>query len=144
MSDPFVVLYAEDEETDVLLMRLALKRSGLPCVLMAVSDGAEAIDYLSGNGDFADRARHPLPCLVLLDLKMPRKTGFEVLSWMRQQEQFARLPVIIYTSSGGEDDRERARALGATEYTVKKADVGDMAEWLRGVIHYCEPEPAQA
>jgi len=62
----------------------------------------------------------------------------------RQQEQFARLPVIIYTSSGGEDDRERARALGATEYTVKKADVGDMAEWLRGVIHYCEPEPAQA
>ena len=144
MSDTQVILYAEDEETDVLLMRLAVKRSALPCVLKAAMDGAEAVGYLAGTGAFADRAQHPLPCLVLLDLKMPRKNGFEVLAWIRQQPQFSRLPTIIYTSSRSEEDRERARALGATDYVTKKCDVGEIAEWLRSIIHLCQPEPASA
>jgi CheY-like chemotaxis protein len=143
MSNNPTLLYAEDEETDVLLLRLALKRSGLPHPLNVVVNGVEAIDYLAGTGVFADRSQHPLPCLVLLDLKMPLKSGFEVLAWIRQQPQFAALPVVVYTSSGGDADREQSRQLGATDYVVKKADVGEIAEWLRSIIPLCQPEPAR-
>jgi CheY-like chemotaxis protein len=80
MSNHPTILYAEDEETDVLLLRLALKRSGLAHPLQVVVNGVEAIDYLAGAGAFADRSLYPLPCLVLLDLKMPLKDGFEVLA----------------------------------------------------------------
>jgi CheY-like chemotaxis protein len=118
-------------------------RSGLPHPLQVVVNGVEAIDYLGGTGPFADRGLYPLPCLVLLDLKMPLKDGFEVLVWIRQQPPFAALPVIVYTSSGGGADREKACQLGATYYVVKKADIGEIAEWLQSLIHHCEPEPAR-
>jgi CheY-like chemotaxis protein len=141
MNDHSTILYVEDGETDALLLRLALKRSGLLHPLRLVVNGLEAIDYLSGNGVFADRTQCPLPCMVIMDLKMPLKNGFEVLAWLRQQAHFTELPVIVYSSSGGEADRQKAFELGATDYVVKKSDVGDIAEWLRSIAHFCEPEP---
>ncbi len=138
MDNAPVILYVEDEESDVLLLRLALKRSGLPCLLRLAVDGVEAIDYLAGTGPFADRSQNPLPCAVLLDLKLPRKSGFEVLEWIRRQPALAALPVVIYTSSTSDADRDRARELCALDYTVKMSDVNAIAEWLRRIGRLCQ------
>jgi CheY-like chemotaxis protein len=122
------MLYVEDEKTDVLLLRVAFTRAGLTNTVHIAVDGAEAIDYLAGNGPFADRNQHPLPALVLLDLNLPKKSGFEVLKWIRQQPQFFSLPVMIYTSSVGLIDKETAQLFGATDYFVKRSGVNHIAE----------------
>jgi CheY-like chemotaxis protein len=116
------ILYAEDENNDVFFLDLAIKMAGAPWVLNAVADGEQAIDYLTGEGPFADRARHPLPALVLLDINMPRKSGLEVLEWIRQQRCFESLPVLMLTSSSRSEDREKARLLGANDYLLKPSD----------------------
>ena len=116
---PSVILYAEDEANDVLFLDLALKRAHLPHTLNAVSDGAQAIEYLAGEGAFADRVRHALPCLVLLDINMPKRSGLEVLKWIREQPQFKSLPVLMLTSSSRPEDMDKARQLGANDYLLK-------------------------
>ena len=122
------ILYVEDEETDVFLIRLAFKRAGLLNPVNTAMDGAEAMDYLAGNGPFADRKQYPLPALVLLDLNLPKKSGFEVLEWARQQPELASLPIVIYTSSDRQTDWDQARQLGANDYLVKRSDVNKLAE----------------
>ena len=87
------ILYAEDDSNDAIFMQFAFDEAKVRALLRIVHDGQEAIDYLAGTGEFADRGRHPLPTLMLLDLKMPRKGGLEVLQWMRQQPAFQCLPV---------------------------------------------------
>jgi CheY-like chemotaxis protein len=113
------MLYVEDEEDDVFFMRTALKRLGLADRFHAVGDGEQAIDYLAGKGPFADRERAPLPSLLVLDLNLPIRSGFEVLEWLRNQPEFATLTVVIFSSSGRPEDRRRAQQLGATEYLLK-------------------------
>ena len=127
------ILYVEDEPDDVLLLRLALKRSGLPNPLAVAVDGVEAIDYLAGRGLYADRGEHPFPGLVLLDLKLPLLDGFEVLAWVRQQPALATLPIVAYTSSSEKPDQAKARALGVTDYVTKKSDINEIAAWLRSL-----------
>ena len=127
------MLYVEDEKTDVLLLRVAFTRAGLTNPVHIAVDGAEAIDYLAGNGPFADRDQHPLPALVLLDLNLPKKSGFEVLNWIRAQPQFYSLPVVIYTSSVGLIDKETAQVFGATDYFVKRSGVNRIAELARSL-----------
>ena len=133
ISQP-AILYVEDEKSDVLLLRAAFTLARLTNPVHVVVDGAEAIDYLAGNRPFADRKQHPLPALVLLDLNLPKKSGFEVLSWIRQQPQFASLPVVIYTSSVGLMDKNTARLLGATDYFVKRSGVSHIAELARILV----------
>src|SRR3569832_1446866 len=99
MSNAATILLAEDNDNDALLMRHAFRRAGVSNPVLRVCDGEEAVDYLSGNGVYAVRQQYPLPVLLLLDLKMPRLNGFEVLSWVRSQERFQHLPVTILTSS---------------------------------------------
>jgi CheY-like chemotaxis protein len=130
---PHAVLYVEDEEADVFLLRFAFEKAGLLHPIHTVIDGIEAIDYLAGNGPFADRQRHPLPSLVLLDLKLPRKSGFDVLEWARQQPGFASLPIVIYTSSDRETDRASAIQLGASDYIVKRANIEQLGELVRSL-----------
>ena len=132
ISQP-AMLYVEDEKTDVLLLKVAFKRAGLLNPVHIAVDGAEAIDYLAGNGPFADRNQHPLPALVLLDINLPKKNGFEVLGWIRQQPQYASLPVVIYTSSVGLIDKDTAQLLGATDYFVKRSGVSEIAELARSL-----------
>jgi len=127
------ILYVEDEKTDVLLFRVAFTQAGLTNPVHIAVDGAEAIDYLAGNGPFADRNRHPLPAFVLLDINLPKKNGFEVLSWIRKQPQFSSLPVVMYTSSVGLMDKETAELFGATDYYVKRRGVNQIAELVRSL-----------
>lgn len=130
MAQP-VILYIEDEDNDVLLFSMACRRAGFSGAVHTAVDGVEAIDYLAGTGSFADRSQHPLPGLVLLDLNLPRKSGFEVLEWARRQPQFTSLPIIVYTSSLAEADRHRAGQLGATDYIVKPFDVDEIADLVQ-------------
>jgi CheY-like chemotaxis protein len=120
------ILVAEDEETDVFFLRLAIQKSGIDHPLVAVGDGKEAIEYLNGDPPYADRERHPFPVLFLLDLKMPRMTGFDVLTWLQQKPHLKTLPVVILTSSAHEADQKKARELGAVEYRVKPSNVQDL------------------
>jgi CheY-like chemotaxis protein len=110
------ILYVEDEENDGFLLRRAFVKAGIPNPLEVVTDGNEAIEYLSGLGTYTKRR---IPQLVFLDLKLPFKTGFEVLAWLRQQPALHTIPVIILTSSTQESDVHKAYALGANAYLVK-------------------------
>lgn len=113
------ILYVEDEADDVYFMRAAFEREGLPVDFRSAADGALALAYLSGEGAFGDRELHPLPTMMMLDLNLPLRSGFEVLTWLRGRSEFRHLPVVIFSSSGRPEDRARAEALGATEYLLK-------------------------
>lgn len=113
------ILYAEDDENDVFLVRRAFKQAAVERPLQVVIDGQSAIEYLSGASQFADRERFPLPGLFLLDLNLPRKSGLDVLQWIRSTPELRSLPVIMFTSSSQERDIHRSYDLGANSYLVK-------------------------
>lgn len=140
------VLYVEDEETDRFLVEHAFAREGFGSALRMVTHGQAAIDYLSGTGPFAERDRHPLPNLVLLDLNLPGLPGFDVLEWIRAHPAHATLPVVIFTSSGREEDRHRARLLGATDFLQKPASLSGFQQVARQLLQttYPHPEPISA
>ena len=125
------ILYVEDEETDIMLVECALKKAQISNPLKTVKNGDEAVAYLMGKGQYADRAQHPLPGLVLLDLNLPRLSGMKVLQWIREQPQFASLPVVIYTSSEDPKQQEKAKQLGANDYIVKPPFVDEIAAILQ-------------
>src|SRR5271170_3881829 len=93
------VLLVEDNQDDVFVMKMACQRTGIPHLLRVVTDGVMAVDYLSGIGDYADRTVHPLPDVVFLDIKMPKRDGHEVLKWIRAQPALKNLPVVMLTGS---------------------------------------------
>src|SRR4051794_28438257 len=106
------ILLVEDEEDDVFLMKRALREAGIAHPLRVVSDGDQALDYLAGRGAFQDRTQNPLPGVIFLDLKLPYKTGHEVLSWIRLQEELRTLIVIFLPSAEEPTDIKRAYQLG--------------------------------
>ncbi len=129
------VLLAEDNKDDLTLFRMALKKADVPEVrLQTVCDGEEAIAYLTGGGDFTDRAACPLPDVVLLDLNMPRINGFEVLQWIRQDPKFSSLLVHILTTSCRDADVRRAYELRANSYVTKPGRVEDLVAFIRGLV----------
>jgi CheY-like chemotaxis protein len=113
------ILLVEDNEDDVFLMKRALKEAGISNPLFVVEDGQQAVDYLSGIAQFADRERFPLPAIVFLDLKLPFKSGCEVLEWIRGQNVLRSLVVVVLTSSEEPGDLSRSYKLGANSYIVK-------------------------
>jgi len=113
------ILLVEDDENDVLTMTLALDKVALTCPICVAKDGREAQDYLSGGGKFADRHRYPLPYLILLDLKLPRVMGLEVLKWIRERPEFDSTIVLILSSSSMPEDVQGAYHLHANGYLVK-------------------------
>jgi CheY-like chemotaxis protein len=126
-----LILYAEDEPNDIFFLNRAFKLARSPHILVCVADGEEAIQYLAGEEAFSDRAIHPLPALILLDINLPRKTGLEVLEWLRQQPHFKSLPVLIFTSSSRPEDMELARKLGADDYLLKTSDPSKLIEFVK-------------
>jgi len=131
-----VILLAEDDPNDVLLIQRAFQRNHVANPVQVVRDGEEALAYLSGQAPFADRELHPLPVLMLMDLKMPRKSGLEVLEWVRQQPGLKRLPIIVLTSSNQSPDINRAYELGANSYLVKPAGFDSLLELVKSLDMY--------
>jgi len=132
MDEDFVILLAEDDVNDALLVERALSRAGIHNPIMVVRDGQEAIDYLEGKGPFADRKNFPLPTLALLDIKMPKKNGLEVLEWVRHNGGGLKLlPVIIMSSSSIQEDIDRAYQLGVNAYLVKPTAFDELVETLK-------------
>jgi CheY-like chemotaxis protein len=122
MSDQAIILLAEDREDDILLVRKAFQKGSVANPLYVVRDGEEAVAYLSGQRYYQNRSEYPLPDLFLLDLKMPRMDGFEVLRWIRQQPTLRTLRVIVLTSSDDIADVNKAYRLGANSFLVKPLD----------------------
>ena len=114
-----VILLVEDNEDDVFLMERAFQGAGITNPMFQVEDGQQALDYLNGAGKFNDRASYPLPAVVFLDLKLPFKSGHQVLEWIRQQPEFESLVVVVLTSSGEPTDVSKSYALGANSYVIK-------------------------
>jgi CheY-like chemotaxis protein len=119
IPNPHTILLVEDNEDDVFIFRRAYKQAQLPHALQVVTDGQQAIDYLEGQGVFSQRELHPLPFLVLLDLKLPLKHGLEVLQAIRASSPLQTLCVIVLTSSAEARDILRAHELGAQGFLVK-------------------------
>ena len=119
MPNEAVILLVEDRKDDVLLVQRALLKANITNPVYVVEDGEQAMAYLGGTGPYADRANFTVPDLVLLDLKMPKMDGFEVLRWIRQQPGLKALRVIVLTSSEDIFDINRAYELGANSFLVK-------------------------
>jgi CheY-like chemotaxis protein len=131
MTDEQTILLVDDSENDLTLMKVAFRRAGLNSPLQVVHNGEEAIAYLAGQGPYADRHEFPLPAVMLLDLNMPMKDGFDVLDWLRKQPGLKRLSPIVLTASLRAEDVERAFELGAHSYLVKPAALDDLVAMIR-------------
>ena len=131
-----IVLHADDDPNDLLLFKHACRSADLPFVLESVNDGELAVAYLGGLNAYADRSRYPLPALVLLDLKMPRRTGFEVLDWIRRQPTLKRLPVVVLTSSKHEADINWTYEHGANSYLVKPVGFESLVDMVKAIHGY--------
>lgn len=134
--DKSVILLVEDDPDDVFFLQEAFKKADMAGALRVARDGEEAVAYLLGQAAFADRRLYPLPALVLLDLKLPRKSGLEVLEWRRGQPGMALIPVIVLTSSLSNADMCRAYELGANSYLVKPIESGAQVEMVRAIRQY--------
>jgi CheY-like chemotaxis protein len=122
MFEEGVILLAEDQEDDILLIRRAFAKGNIPNPIYVVRDGEQVISYLKGDGKFSNRDEYPLPDLLLLDLKMPKKDGFEVLRWIRRQSNLSALRVLVLTASEALHDVNLAYRLGANSFLVKPAE----------------------
>jgi len=135
------MLIAEDNSDDLELTRVALRRAKVNTPVHFVSDGAQVVAYLKGEAPFSDRSAFPLPRLLVLDIKMPYLSGFEVLEWLRAHEEYSFLPTTMLSSSRLESDIEKAYALGANAYVTKPGQFNELVAVLQklyGFWRMCE------
>jgi CheY-like chemotaxis protein len=130
MNEAQTILLVDDSEDDLLLTKHAFRAAEFHVRLQMLQNGEEAIDYLNGEGPYADRDKFPLPVVMLLDLKMPKKDGFDVLTWVRAQPLLKRLSVIILTASMRMEDVERASDLGANSFLVKPGKANELVTMM--------------
>jgi CheY-like chemotaxis protein len=136
MSACPVILIAEDDEDYVLLIKQVFARAHIPNPIHVVWNGEEAISYLKGAGKYSNRDEYPLPDILLLDLKMPRVNGMEVLKWVRQQPSLASLRILVLTSSDRMRDVNEAYDLGANSFLVKPLDFHDFTNLSRLIADF--------
>ena len=132
----FTVLLVENDLNDIFLVKRAFKMASLQTPLQIVTDGQEAMHYLRGEGKYSDRQAHPLPKLIVMDIKMPGLTGFEVLEWIKHDALLRRIPVIIVSSSESPEDINRAYELGANAYMIKPVDYRQVEHLFESITHY--------
>ena len=130
------ILHVEDDSNDALLFQHACRKAGMDVNLQVAADGEEALAYLKGADQFNNRETHPLPNLVVLDLKLPRVNGFDVLAWLRNEQKLRRLPVIVLTSSSHQSDVKRAYDLGANSFLVKPLAFEALVDLAKGINQY--------
>lgn len=131
-----VILLVDDNPHDVVLIRLAFRRVGIIDTIHLVKDGDEAMRYIKGEGAYSDRHQFPTPTLVLLDLKMPLTSGFDVLSWIRRQPHLAQVVVVVMSGSKNDADIDRAYALGANSYLIKPSRFEEMVKMMETLKDY--------
>jgi CheY-like chemotaxis protein len=131
--DGQAILLVEDDSNDVFFIKYAFESAGITNPVIVVEDGLKAVRYLAGEGTYADRVHYPLPCLVLLDLKLPGKTGLDVLRWIQNRAELRRLPVVVLTSSSNTADVDEAYALGARSFLVKPFSVEERLKLARAI-----------
>jgi CheY-like chemotaxis protein len=136
MNDESSILLVEDNPDDAELVRYAFEKVAIGNPLVSLSDGDAAVEFLIGAGVYADRKRHPLPALILLDLKLPRRSGFEVLRFIRDQQATRHTPVVVLTSSNQQDDIRRAYEDGANSYLIKPVGRDALIEMVRSLNAY--------
>jgi two-component system, response regulator len=143
MKDKIILLIEDNPDDEVLTLR-ALERNNIKNDVVVVRDGAEALDYLFGTGSYAGRDLTVMPQVTLLDLKLPKVDGLEVLRQLRANELTHLLPVVILTSSNEEQDRVNGYGLGANSYVRKPIDFGQFIEAVRqlGLYWLLLNEPA--
>ena len=125
------VLLVEDDENDQFFVQRAIKKNHIPIKLHIVSRGDEAIHYLSGTGEYSDRKQHPMPRLVLMDIKMPGRSGLEVLKWIRTESPCKTIPVVMMSSSQLREDVQRAYELGVNAYLIKPAAFSELVDLFK-------------
>jgi CheY-like chemotaxis protein len=136
MKECPVILVAEDDEDYVILIRQVFQKAHIPNPIHVVWNGEEAISYLKGEGKYSNRDEYPLPDIFLLDLKMPRVNGFEVLKWVRAQPSLATLRILVLTSSDEIRDVNEAYQLGANSFLVKPMDFEDFTHLSRLIADF--------
>jgi CheY-like chemotaxis protein len=134
MNAPPLVLYAEDDENDAFFMQRAFAKLRLPDALQILPTGKQVVEYLSGTGDFADRARHPMPTLLILDVKMPEMSGLEALAWVRAREEFSGLPIVMFSSSTQATDIAYCSEHDANAYLVKPANANQLVSLVSELL----------
>ncbi len=133
------ILIAEDSESDRMLIELGFKKAHFPFDLQFVKDGVCATEYLDGIGRYANRTKFPLPVILLTDLKMPRMDAFELLEWVRKDETWNQLPVVVVTGSNQSADLTRAMDLGANTYVVKDILMRPPPNLFEAIQRYTTP-----
>jgi len=131
-----IILIVDDDEKDRLLMQEAFRQIGVIEPVHTAADGAEAIEYLKGNGQYADRNRFPFPNLLLLDLRMAKMNGFEFLRYIRTHSKLMVIPTIVFTSSEDMEDLKQAYVLGANSYLVKSNTFDGLCDQFKFVYGY--------
>ncbi len=131
-----VILLVEDDENDVFLLTRAIKSVAVNCEIKVVRDGEQAISYLQRTGPYADWQAFPFPRMMVLDLKMPRKNGFEVLEWLRDHPERNVIPIVTFSSSQIPQDVKRAYQLGANTFFNKPSDFRELKSLFQTIIPY--------
>ena len=130
------ILLVEDESSDAALLLRGFEKAKIMNPVVHLTNGDEALSYLAGVREYADRRKYPLPALILLDLKLPGMTGIQLLQWMRIQGEIKRIPVVILTSDSNPDTINAAYDLGANSYLVKPGNTADITRMVETIQHY--------
>ena len=130
------VLFADDSSGERLLFAQAGQKAGVRYKLQTVTNGHAAVAYLSGSGEYRDRARFPLPALLILDINMPELDGFETLKWVRSQAVFRSMPVVMFSTSSQSEDIQRAYKLSANSYLLKPANLSGLLQIVKMIEVY--------
>ncbi|GAA6616592.1 response regulator [Scytonema sp. NUACC26] len=134
--EQYPVLLAEDNENDLIFLQRTIRKAGVSVSLHVVSNGEEAVSYLLGEGQYADRERYPEPVLLITNVKMPRMNGLELLAWVKQQLNYKDLPVLVMSSSEEPEEMDRVTALGGCAYFVKTSNLDDLTEFVKQMMSY--------
>jgi DNA-binding response OmpR family regulator len=130
------ILLVEDEVSDAELLRRAFEKAHVENPIVHLSDGDQALAYLAGVGSYSDRTQHPLPALILLDLKLPKMTGLQLLQWMHTRRAIKRIPVVVLTSAEDASTVNAAYDLGANSYLVKPGDPSEIVRMVEAMQRY--------
>ncbi|MGZ4961704.1 MAG: response regulator [Limisphaerales bacterium] len=129
-----IILYVDDDKNDALFVDRAIKKEKLPAELFTVREACDAADWLTGAGMFADPGKYPRPDVLIVDLRMPRSSGFDLLEFIHARRALQKIPVIVYSDSENPADKLRAFQLGANAYVTKAWGMDELMSYVRSAV----------